>query len=118
MPVFSLTKFPIGSYGQSIRATVVERDATTGELEAVDISTATSLKIILITPVGDGSRRIEKTATLINSGTDGKMGYTVESGFFASNNPGLIGTWRYKPTFTLGTYVGGANEWASFRVVD
>lgn len=107
--------FPLGSYGQSIRATVKERSASTGALAAVDISTATLLKIIFRTPSGE---TIEKTATLIDSGTTGKMGYTVEQGLFDAKNKKLIGTWSYQPDFTLGSWVGSANEVGHFKVVD
>lgn len=115
-------KIPIfiaNSYGQSIRATVVERNATTGALDAVDISTATSLQMVFKTPTADGCKEIVKTASLINAGTDGKMGYTVDSDLFnTKKNPRLLGTWRYRPKFTLGSYVGGSIEWGQFRLVE
>jgi hypothetical protein len=80
--------YTLGSYGQSIRCEIAERNATTGVIAAVDISSATNL-----------------------------MGYTVESGFFDASNPNLVGTWYYQPDFTLGSWVGASFEEGQFRVV-
>jgi len=107
--------FSIGSYGQSIRCTIKERSTTTGALAVVDITSATSLKIVFRTPSGE---TISKTATLVNSGSDGKLGYTVEDGFFDAKNKKLIGTWSYQPDFVLGSWSGSANEVGHFKVVD
>lgn len=106
--------YTLGSYGQSIRCEIAERNATTGVVAAVDISSATNLKIVFRAPDG---QTFEKTATLINSGTDGLMGYTVEGGFFDATNPNLVGTWYYQPDFTLGSWAGASFEEGQFRVV-
>lgn len=108
--------FPIGSSGQSIRCTIKQRNATTGALDVVDISTATALKIVFNPPNGQGP--ISKTASLISGGTTGKMGYTVETGFFDAANKKLCGTWSYQPRFTLGTNVDPVHEIGHFKVVD
>jgi hypothetical protein len=111
--------FAAGSSGQSIRATIVEYNTTTGAYDAVDISTATGLQLVFKTPTADGAKEIVKTATLINAGTDGKMGYTVDADLFSAvKNPRIVGVWRYKPKLVLGTWTGSAVEWSSFRVVE
>ena len=111
-----LESFPLNSSGQAIEAVVKERSASTGALEVVDISTATSLKMIFRNPRNE---RFIVTATLTNAGTDGKMKYTVLAGFL-----NVLGTWKYKPCFTLGTHIGdplkggSTLEWAHFKVVE
>lgn len=120
MPIApKIPTFPANSYGQSIRSTITEYNSSTGAYDTVNIATATSLQIVFKTPTADGAKEIVKTASLINGGTDGKMGYTVEDGLFNTRkNPRLVGTWRWRPKFTLGSYVGGASEWSQFRVVE
>lgn len=111
--------FPANSSGQSIRATIVERSASTGALAAVDISSASGLELVFKTPAADGHKEIVKTASLISAGTDGKMGYTVDTALFDTRkNPRLVGVWRFRPKFTLGSYIGGAIEWSQFRLVE
>lgn len=105
--------FPLGSFGQSIRATIVDNGS------AVDISAATNLKLIFQPPGGE--RPIEKTASLISGGTTGIMGYTVEDGFFDARNRKLIGTWSFQPAFVLGDYNGAKGASINvhkFKVVD
>jgi len=107
--------FALGSAGAVIIATVKERSTTTGALAAIDISAATSLKMIFRTPSGE---TLEKTGSLVSGGTTGKLSYTVESGFFDAKNKKLIGTWSYQPDFVLGSWSGSANEVGHFKVVD
>lgn len=116
MPNPSPSRFTIGTYGESIIAEIVERSDSTGADEVVDISAATLIKMLFRTP---DYQPILKTAVLVNSGTDGLMEYVVESGFFDKNNRRLLGTWKYRPSFTLGTFVadpdfGSSHEWGHF----
>lgn len=101
-------QFPLGSYGQSIRATITENGS------AVNISSATSLKIRFRTPDG---QTIEKTATFVTDGSDGVMGYTVESGLFDIGNRKLIGVWEYQPSLVLGTFTGPSCDVGQFQVI-
>ena len=103
-----MEQFPLGSYGQSIRATITENGS------AVNIATATDLKIRLRTPDG---QTIEKTATFVTDGSDGVMGYTVESGLFDAKNRKLIGVWEFQPSLVLGTFSGPSCDVGQFQVV-
>lgn len=120
MPAPQPAHFVLGSSGQDIICIVKERNALTGALDAVNISTATNLKILFRTP---DHQKIVKTATLTSGGTDGKMQYTTEAGFFNRKNRKLVGTWRFRPRFDLDDFVtddefGASHEWATFKVVD
>jgi hypothetical protein len=107
--------YVLGSYGQGIQCEIAERSVTTGVIAAVDISTATNMQIVFIAP---NRERIAKTATFVNSGTDGLMQYVVEQNFFNPNNPAYVGVWQYQPQFDLGTNVDtGSYEVGQFRVV-
>ncbi len=61
----------VGDIGTVFEVTIKDNTSV------VDISSATTMQIIFRKP--DGSR-LEKTATLTNSGVDGKMEYTSVSG--------------------------------------
>ena len=101
--------FRIGDVGGVIILTFEEDNA------AVDISSATNMQINFRTPVGD---LITKTGTLYSSGTDGKMKYTVESGFFnRSRRSELIGEWQAEGTCTIGSW-SGTSTITSFCVDD
>ena len=71
----------INDIGTDLQITVKEGTSV------VDISTATTLQILLTAPSGAVKT---KTATLINTGTDGQMRYTTVSGDIDE-----VGTWDY-----------------------
>lgn len=101
----------LGDVGFVVELTVEEDGA------AVNISTATSLKVWLRPPRG---AVIEKTGTLISSGTTGKFGYTFVSGDLPINDEArhnYIGTWTAEGTFTLGAWSGTTTA-VQFRVED
>jgi len=81
-----------GSVGVVLELIVEENGA------AVDISAASNLKMVLVKP--DGTR-IEKTAVLSGTGTDGKMRYTTIAGDLDQ-----AGEWLYQGSLTVGTWSG------------
>lgn len=88
----------INDIGTLLRITIVDSDGV-----AVDISTATGLKIELKKP--DGTT-VEKTAALINTGSDGKLGYRTISGDLDQ-----AGTWSIQAFVTT-------PSWSSHSAVD
>ena len=79
------SEFHLGDVGNTIRLTITEDGS------AQDISTVTTKKIKFRTPRGV---LIEKTAAFYTSGTDGKIQYTTEAGFFDAKDPRLAGEWQ------------------------
>ena len=76
----------INDIGTDLQITVKEGASV------VDISAAATLQILLTAPSGAVKT---KTATLINTGTDGQMRYTTVSGDIDE-----IGTWSYRGRVT------------------
>lgn len=83
----------LGDIGTSFRLTIKDQDEA-----VVDISGATTKKITFEKPSGDS---VEKNATFVTDGTDGKMEYVTVSGDLDET-----GWWRYQ-----GYVVLGAGEW-------
>ena len=109
------TAFALGDTGAIIRLTVEERDETTGEWEAVDISGATLKELVFRTPRGN---KLVKTATFTNAGTDGKLQYTTDADFFNVKDRGLVGTWQVQPKLEGVAGWSGRPSICTFRVVD
>ena len=77
----------INDIGTDLQVTITETDA------AVDISTATTLQVILKKPSGP---EVTKTASLLNTGTDGILHYTTVSGDIDEK-----GEWSYRAKVTF-----------------
>ena len=88
--------------GTEFQVTILDNDDN-----ALDISDATALAIVLKGPDGTSS---SKTATFVNTGTDGLITYTAVSG-----DLGLIGTWKIQGIVTVGTNIWYSNI-ESFKV--
>lgn len=90
--------------GTSFRATAKDEDGT-----VINIASATVKKIIFKKP--DGTK-VEKNASLVNTGSDGLFEYVTVSG-----DLNLIGIWRVQGYVKIGT-----SEWnsdiPSFKVYD
>lgn len=102
-----LATFHAGDVGTIIRVTVQERNDTTGALTAVDITNATTKNLIFRTP---GRVKIEKAGTFTNTGSDGKLQYAVEAGFFDQKDKALLGKWSVQVQLAgLGSWSGYSN---------
>ena len=75
----------------------------------VDISSASTKQFIIVKP--DGTK-VTKDTSFITDGTDGKMGYTVESGVF-----NLAGVYRVQSYIKIGSKEFHSNI-STFKVYD
>ena len=92
------SEFHLGDVGNVIRLTITEDGS------AQDISTVTTKTLRFRTPRGNF---IEKTASFYTNGTDGKIQYTTEAGFFDANDPRLAGDWQVQAYLAgLGAFTG------------
>lgn len=95
----------LGDIGTDFQVTVTEGGS------AVDISSAATLQIEFTKP--DGTV-VTQTASLVNSGTDGKMQYVTDSDDIDQQG---IWTYRGKVTFSAGVEVFFTNNPKQFTVV-
>ena len=88
---------------------VTVNDCVSGTSTALDVSTATSLEIILKSPSGVAST---KTATVNTNGTDGKIQYVTVDGDLNE-----VGTWRIQAKVSIS---GGVyrSDVESFKVYE
>lgn len=86
-----------GDYGTVLEIEVVEENEL-GELEAVNISSGTTLQFKFIAPNGT---ELTKTSVLTTDGSDGKMRYIIEPGFL--NQTGI---WQWMGFLALANWTG------------
>lgn len=99
-----LPVFHAGDSGGILRVTIKERNATTGEEEAVDISGVSAKVFHLRSPKG---RFFELTASFTTTGTDGMLQYAFTSGFFDPKDRELLGIWQVQVKLTgLSSWTG------------
>lgn len=84
----------VNDIGTVFKVTITDCNTNT----VVDISSADEIKILFKKP--DGTE-VEKTAALVNDGTDGLMSYTTESGFLDQ-----AGSWKLQ-----GYVKFGSSQW-------
>ena len=85
-----MTPVQKANVGTSFELTVHDQDGT-----VVDLSSATTKSIVFAKP--DGTT-VTQTATLVNTGTDGKMQYTSIAGDIDQG-----GVWNVQGLVTIGT---------------
>lgn len=81
----------VANAGATFEATLVDQDGT-----AMDVSAATDVMIRFIKP--DGVTNVDKTATFVTDGTDGKIEYEVEAGVLDT-----AGRWQWQPQLLFGS---------------
>lgn len=88
--------------GVRIQVTIIEDGSP------VDISTVTTKEIVFLKP---GGRSQSKTASFVNSGTDGKLEYVTESGFLNTS-----GDWQAQGYIVFPGGFDGRSDIVRFQV--
>lgn len=93
----------VDNAGATFEATLRDQDGT-----AMDVSAATSIAFRFMKP--DGVNYVDKTATFVTDGTDGKVEYEMEAGVLDT-----AGTWEWQAHLLFGSV---PKKWTvkSFRV--